>query len=811
MKMLRRIWLILIVLIGMWCLTGCGQKDSSDSGVSERSEIADDATYSLLIKNGRVIDPETGRDEIATVAVKDGLIARISSDPGLAAATAEKEIDATGLVVSPGFIDTHQHESQARNIQHAKVLPTVSKRHVQDGITFWLGGNCGTSPTGLKAIGYYDGDISVGDADQPFSEFMDQAEKTPLYNNCGFLSGNMTLRYNAGVHYGENETAQEIEEQKAILEKDLQAGSFGISFGVMYDTGVTKEAMIALAQLSKDKGGMAASHIRFGTLNLSHLLLGLSPLIVPQDVLYEAIDTCKETRVPFIISHMDNIFLKDTSTWATSVINNAIKEGYPLAGDNIGTTSFQFDVQQLTLNWQIPIAVLLAMVNVRPDQIVMKRDLAINGKVYIKAYVPGTYADILWLQANHEKVDKDPNSTSQFGFAIIEDFVTEKDMKVLQTQPWAFISTDRVYKLDPATLEPLDADENFHETYLGNFVNDRKLLTLQQYLFKSTIGPALWLGLERKGRLRKGYDADITVFDPNPPRIPHESGLKIFDTYKGGIKHVIVGGQLVLENGEITGATPGKLIRRTWNIKGDTQALVKLYEQLFPEQSEPLPGYKLSWADEFDGDKLDTAKWDYRTDSKHWSTQKPENVSVADGRLKLAAKKENAGGKEYTGGGVISKMAFKYGYYEAKFKVPPGAGWHTSFWMMKHDGTGGTGTADTRQELDVCENDSVNPYLYYISTHRWKPEPHKSTTKYVITPNLSAGFHVWGCEFTPETVKYFFDGKLVQTVDATWFPHAEQNIWLTTIASSLGMTCAVDETKLPAAAEYDYVRFYEKN
>jgi beta-glucanase (GH16 family) len=209
-------------------------------------------------------------------------------------------------------------------------------------------------------------------------------------------------------------------------------------------------------------------------------------------------------------------------------------------------------------------------------------------------------------------------------------------------------------------------------------------------------------------------------------------------------------------------------------------------------------------------DKLDAAKWDYRTDSKHWSTQKPENVSVADGRLKLAAKKENAGGKEYTGGGVISKMAFKYGYYEAKFKVPPGAGWHTSFWMMKYDGKGGTGTADTRQELDVCENDSVNPYLYYISTHRWNPEPHKSTTKYVITPNLSAGFHVWGCEFTPETVKYFFDGKLVQTVDATWFPHAEQNIWLTTIASWLGMTCAVDETKLPAAAEFDYVRFYEK-
>ena len=82
--------------------------------------------------------------------------------------------------------------------------------------------------------------------------------------------------------------------------------------------------------------------------------------------------------------------------------------------------------------------------------------------------------------------------------------------------------------------------------------------------------------------------------------------------------------------------------------------------------------------------------------------------------------------------------------------------------------------------------------------------------KKVSTPDLAANFHVFGCEFTPETVKYFFDGKLVQTVDATKFPHSEQNIWLTVIATSLGRTKAVDDTKLPAAAEFDYVRFYEK-
>lgn len=222
-------------------------------------------------------------------------------------------------------------------------------------------------------------------------------------------------------------------------------------------------------------------------------------------------------------------------------------------------------------------------------------------------------------------------------------------------------------------------------------------------------------------------------------------------------------------------------------------------------------GYKLAWHDEFDGDKVNTTEWDHRTDSKHWSTQKPQNVTQKDGKLFLNVKKEKAGDKEYTGAGLISKKTFKYGYYECRFKVPPGAGWHTSFWMMKHDGSGGTNPKATAQELDVIENDSINPKSYGVNTHLWNPQPHKTFGhKNIKTPDLSADFHVFACEFTPQTCKYYFDGKLVQTVDATKFPHSDQHIWLTTIASQLGNTKAVDETKLPAAAEYDYVRFFSK-
>lgn len=231
-----------------------------------------------------------------------------------------------------------------------------------------------------------------------------------------------------------------------------------------------------------------------------------------------------------------------------------------------------------------------------------------------------------------------------------------------------------------------------------------------------------------------------------------------------------------------------------------------------------LSGYALHWSDEFDGDTLDLTKWNYRTDSKHWSTQKPANISVADGAMKIHVKKESAGGMAFTGGGVISKPAFRYGYYEARLKVPPGAGWHTSFWMMFHDGTGGTGPWAANQELDVIENDSNRLNTYGVNIHKWKGEHIYFGGKDIQTPDLSADFHVFGCEFTPTTVRYFFDGKLVQEVDVTKavrkdgssaeFAHGDQHIWLTSIASHLGGTKAVDEAQLPSVAEFDYVRFY---
>jgi beta-glucanase (GH16 family) len=178
----------------------------------------------------------------------------------------------------------------------------------------------------------------------------------------------------------------------------------------------------------------------------------------------------------------------------------------------------------------------------------------------------------------------------------------------------------------------------------------------------------------------------------------------------------------------------------------------------------PPEGYRLAWSDEFNGSGLDTAKWHYRTDSKLWSTQLPADLSIAGGNLVLTLKKEDAGGMHYTGGGIISKRTFQYGYYECRFRIDAGDGWHSSFWLMKYDGARGTGTKTAELELDVVENDSIHPDSYGTTTHKWPP-PHLALGHEQITTTRLAGYYVYGCEYTTEKVNYFMHDKVVQTAD----------------------------------------------
>lgn len=539
--------------------------------------------YDLLIVGGRVIDPETGRDEVASVAVKKGTIQKISAAGDLSPDDAREVIDAAGMVVSPGFINTHTHE--AIQVDTKENLTPGTMLMVRDGITFWLGGNCGMSPTGVHIVSDEGINLQEGDHQKPLRKFLDEAEQVPLYNNYGTLSGNLTLRSQMGLRHMEHETPEQIEKMKKILADDLAAGSFGVSSGLMYDMGATTEAMLALAEVSHQAGGIMASHTRYPTFNLKHLT-GVETVIFKRSI-YEAIEISRKTGVPFIVSHITAMGQADSSRWNFETIDRAIREeGLPMAGDIIGDPYISNDMYLLTFKGKVPASVMLKIGNYKMEDVYAAHDVYVDGKLFKPEYGQFTVEEMEWLRKNVTRIDGFGQSRATL--RIICKFINKDDTAMGLRMPWVFIGNDFGGRArDPETGEWTPSSHRALSIFtrlLGYWVREEKAITLKQALFKATIAPALWLGLDKKGRLQDGCDADIVIFDPDT--VAHRADWLYHKEMEMpvGMHYVIVGGQVVVHDNELTGAAPGRVIRRTWKIKGDTQALIALYDKRFNQR-----------------------------------------------------------------------------------------------------------------------------------------------------------------------------------------------------------------------------------
>lgn len=194
-----------------------------------------------------------------------------------------------------------------------------------------------------------------------------------------------------------------------------------------------------------------------------------------------------------------------------------------------------------------------------------------------------------------------------------------------------------------------------------------------------------------------------------------------------------------------------------------------------------------------------------------------ENVSVKDGNLEIALRKESVAGKNYTAGGIISKQTFVYGYYEARFKTPPAEGWHTAFWSMRHNDPDKKTRLPALLELDFCEQDGGDPHYFSFGVinqsryHQRKNHQSWNAGRWVIedASDTSASFNVWSCEFTPEFTRFYFNGRLTQEISSAGFPHDEMSVWISVIASALKGDRWVDESKLPNVVLCDYIRVYQ--
>jgi hypothetical protein len=217
--------------------------------------------------------------------------------------------------------------------------------------------------------------------------------------------------------------------------------------------------------------------------------------------------------------------------------------------------------------------------------------------------------------------------------------------------------------------------------------------------------------------------------------------------------------------------------------------------------------YTLTWADEFNSTTLDTTQWKYRVGASGTSYQRPENVVMDNGKMRINLKKEPYQGKSYTGGGIITKLPRRYGYYEVSVKIDGGYGWHEAFWTTWLCGFDDPDTAwrslPGRTEIDCLEHYAghANNYFTYGAIE-WAPHHGNINRDYqTVVPNLATSYNTFGFEYTPDYLNYFFNGRLLKTIDMRNRPSHDFYLWLSTIATKADATDS-------GAVFFDYLRCY---
>jgi len=227
----------------------------------------------------------------------------------------------------------------------------------------------------------------------------------------------------------------------------------------------------------------------------------------------------------------------------------------------------------------------------------------------------------------------------------------------------------------------------------------------------------------------------------------------------------------------------------------------------FPANAQAPTGYSLAWSDEFNTTSLDTTLWKYRTGVAGTSYLKPENVVLENGKIRINLKKETYGGKAYTAGGIITKTPRRYGYYEVSVKIDGGYGWHEAFWSSWKSGFDDLNPA--YDNMDKLEIDCFEHYADYANNYytygaiQWSPFTGNANRDYkTVAENLSSSYNVFGFEYTPDYLNYFYNGQLVKTVDTRKLPSHDLYLWLTCIANKPNATDS-------GAVFFDYLKCYE--
>lgn len=531
--------------------------------------------YDVVIRGGTVYDGSGQPDIVTDVAINADTVAFIGD---LSNAIGKKEIDAKGLAVAPGFINMMSHA------EVSLILDGNAQSDIRQGITLEVLGEGSMGPMNEKMKKDWT-DGMKRNPDWKFDmdwttlgEYLESLQKRGISPNVASFVGANTIRIHELGYENRAPKPEELERMKALVKQAMEEGAMGTTTALIYapDNYSTTEELIELSKVAAPYGGMYISHMRSEGNNI----------LAAVD---ETIRIAREANMPAEIYHLK---LGGMSNWSKldsviAKIDKANKSGLRITAD-----MYTYTAGATGLDASMPPWVQEGGIK---EWIKRLKNPTIRKKVLQEMLTPTDKWENLLLNAG------DPNNVLLLGFTndslkqyagktlgevakihgkspqetamdlVITDstrvetayfLMSEENIKRQIALPYVSFGSDA----GSPTAEGMFLKYKEHPRAYGNFsrllakyVRDEKVIPLEEAIRKLTSLPAGNLKIKNRGMLIPGFFADVVIFDP--AKIQDHATFENSHQYSTGVSHVLVNGTFVLENGEHTGAKPGRIVR----------------------------------------------------------------------------------------------------------------------------------------------------------------------------------------------------------------------------------------------------------
>lgn len=518
----------------------------------------------ILIKNGLVFDGSGKEGVKQDIFIKGDRVDDIGIFPNR---RAETVINASGSFVAPGFIDINSDSDHYLTLFNEPEQISLLKQ----GVTTILGGNCGSSLApliqgNLISIRKWTNPNQINIDWQTFGEFLDKLSKLKLGVNFGTLIGHSTIRRGILGEELRDLTEGELKEMKYIIERSLSEGALGVSTGLSYSHArLTPQYEISeILKITEKYNGLYATHLRSED-------EGLISAVAELDDLTSDLENSPRIEISHLKAYEN---LQDDLNQSLKIIDNLATKGIDINFDVYPYNTTADTLYLYLPQWAIHGGLELMVKNIK-DKIVRQRiikDLKVKKYDYSKIIVAEISQassfvgkSIAELARNRglvgEEMLLDVLSLAGGRVIVFDSNLSSEGVNSLLKQPLAIIASNgpgRNYDKKPGILP--------HPRSFGAFprflslVREKGILGWSEAIKKITSLPAHKIGLAKRGEIKKGYFADLVIFDPEI--IGSRANFQNPYFSPDGIEFVIVNGQLVVKKSNFSGILAGRIFKR---------------------------------------------------------------------------------------------------------------------------------------------------------------------------------------------------------------------------------------------------------